>query len=339
MRVCLVVILLLLVPPACNGAELIRHCRPTTQSKANMGRTAAIGKGFVAFGARRLDPASTGAVFVYDGPGFARETKLQASDASPNSDFGESVAAHDSILVVGAQRAEHGRGAAYVFQKQPRGFVEVAKLVASDRSPNDHFGWSCSIDDGVIVIGAVHAGQSGAAYVFETRRGGKWAQTARLAPESLPENAEFGMSCGVSGNSIIVGGRQLAGAGVAYVFAKERRDWSEGTRLDPGGLSPGDRYGHAVAISGNTAVVTAAWDDNVADDSGAVYVWRGDPSWQMAKKLKDSEARMGGRFGYSVSLHGDTMLVGSPQYAVGGEKGAGMGHVYMLTGEECSTLR
>ena len=274
MRNSLLLALPLLMPLACDAAQLIRSCKPTAQAEANVGKTSAVGQGFVAFGARGIGPSNTGAVYVYDGPGFARETVLQSSDATPNSDFGVSVAADGSNLVVGAQRTEQGRSAVYVFKNQGDRFVEVAKLVADDRSPHDHFGWSCAIDGGVIVVGAFHSGRGGAAYVFENQSSGKWVQTAKLAPSSLPENAEFGISCDVSDDSIIVGGRQLEGTGLACVFDRGPRGWSEGTMLNPDGLSAGDRYGHAVAISGSTAVVTAAWDDDAANDSGTVYVWQ-----------------------------------------------------------------
>ena len=86
-----------------------------------------------------------------------------------------------------------------------------------------------------------------------------------------------------------------------------------------------DRFGNAVALSGDTLAVGANGEDsaatgidgNQADDSsdaaGAVYVFTRDPAgvWSQQAYVKASNTDAGDTFGYSVALSGDTLAVGA----------------------------
>jgi cysteine-rich repeat protein len=85
-----------------------------------------------------------------------------------------------------------------------------------------------------------------------------------------------------------------------------------------------DFFGHSVALSGDTLVVGAVFEDSAAtgingnqdddssQDSGAVYVFRRTgPAWQQEAYLKASNAGAGDYFGWSVALSGDTLAVGA----------------------------
>jgi len=85
-----------------------------------------------------------------------------------------------------------------------------------------------------------------------------------------------------------------------------------------------DEFGYAVAISGDTLVVGANREDsaatgvggnqgNGAADSGAVYVFtRSGGVWSQQAYVKASTTTAGYYFGWSVALHGETLVVGSP---------------------------
>ena len=86
-----------------------------------------------------------------------------------------------------------------------------------------------------------------------------------------------------------------------------------------------DRFGHSVAISGDTLVVGAYFEDsdstgidgnesnNSADNSGAVYVYTrsDDSSWEKQAYIKASNTMEDNYFGYSVAISGDTLVVGA----------------------------
>jgi hypothetical protein len=86
-----------------------------------------------------------------------------------------------------------------------------------------------------------------------------------------------------------------------------------------------DAFGFSVAISGDTAVVGARFEDsnatgingnqsdNSASAAGAAYVFvRNGAGWGQQAYLKASNAEVGDEFGYAVSISGDTIVVGAP---------------------------
>jgi len=93
-----------------------------------------------------------------------------------------------------------------------------------------------------------------------------------------------------------------------------------------GNADPGDRFGHAVALSadGGTLAVGAHFegsdasgidgdqDNNEAENAGAVYVFvRGEKGWQPQAYIKASNAEKSDQFGHAVALSadGDTLVV------------------------------
>ncbi len=91
--------------------------------------------------------------------------------------FGCSVSISGNMVAVGANGANSGQGAAYVFNEPAAGWADMpqtAKLTASDGAAYDSFGGSLSISGDTVVTGAEDAtvganGSQGAAYVFERR--------------------------------------------------------------------------------------------------------------------------------------------------------------------------
>ncbi|MCB1582128.1 MAG: FG-GAP repeat protein [Xanthomonadales bacterium] len=73
------------------------------------------------------------------------------------------------------------------------------------------------------------------------------------------------------------------------------------------------RYGISVALWEDVAMIGADFDDEVAVDAGAVYVYTFDGgSWVFQQKLMASDADQGDGFGGSISLQGDRVVIGSP---------------------------
>jgi hypothetical protein len=94
----------------------------------------------------------------------------------------------------------------------------------------------------------------------------------------------------------------------------------------------GDRFGRAVAISGDWAIVGAPQDDDIAEQSGAAYVYhRNGTGWIETQKLKASDPDFGDAFGWSVALSGATAVVAAPTDAPG-VSGAGSVYVFDLVG-------
>ncbi|MGH9838559.1 MAG: putative Ig domain-containing protein [Blastocatellia bacterium] len=91
-----------------------------------------------------------------------------------------------------------------------------------------------------------------------------------------------------------------------------------------------DRFGAAVALSGDTVVIGAPMNDATQWDQGSVYVFvRSGGFWTQLPKLTASDGATGDSFGAAVALSGDTLVVGAPFGAVGSN--VQQGSVYVFT--------
>ena len=242
-------------------------------------------------------------------------------------------------LVIGALGDEpRNTGAAYVFTRDARGWVQVGKLAAENRADpfagNDAgFGQSVAVHGDTIVVGAYEENHpatttdAGAAYVF-TKPATGWAdmtQTARLTASDAVASDEFGASVAVHGDTIVVGAREQTtpANGAAYIFTKPANGWADGTETAKlRGQLGGDRFGRSVAVHGDTVVVGA--HEVGANDQGEAYVFTKSAAtgvwddWDK-KKANDATARLtasdranGDKFGWSVAFDGETIVVGAP---------------------------
>ncbi|MGH8657952.1 MAG: FG-GAP repeat protein [Gammaproteobacteria bacterium] len=184
----------------------------------------------------------TAYVFVQRVGDWVEEQRLTTSDAMPDGfGFGWSVA-----LSRGGERAligspdqdcvaviESDCGAAYVFVRKHDGWVEEQKLMASDATEGDDFGWSVALRGNVALVGDRTADcpaglgvGCGAAYVF-VRQGTEWIERQKLIASDAGAFV-FGGAVALSarGKSALVGARGTVcpdgsfNCGAAYVFRK-----------------------------------------------------------------------------------------------------------------------
>ena len=153
-------------------------------------------------------------------------------------------------------------------------------------------------------------------------------QTARLEPPEK-DAGEFGLF-GLSVDLDTTGERDrlLVGAplvdvaaedgGAAYLFEDDGGEWAFRYRFDVGGAAgSGDRFGNAVALSGDTALVGAPGDSEVGREAGAVYVFdRSGEAWSRTQKLLptsyDENWDLKPTFGSRVAMAGDRAAVAVP---------------------------
>ena len=115
---------------------------------------------------------------------WEQKKKLVASDASDNDYFGSSVSIaeidNSAVAIVGAYNDSYSlfdnAGAAYIFDisSDTGEWEQKKKLLASDASNNDYFGYSVAIaktnDSTIAIIGAYNEDASaGAAYIFDDK--------------------------------------------------------------------------------------------------------------------------------------------------------------------------
>jgi len=284
-------------------------------------------------------------VFVRQGNSWAQQTSFFSGQSI------SSVAISGDTLVVGDPGDDNNSGttvdagAAQVFVHSGTTWSKQATLRASNLGAFDHFGQSVAVSGDTIVIGAPledsnatgvngdqsdnSAGNSGAAYVF-VRSGTNWTQQAYLKASNTESSDEFGLSVGLSGDTIVVGATDAdnGGAndtGAAYVFVRSGANWSQQAVLVAGNSGFFDEFGTSVAISGDTIVAGAIREDSDATgvngvgtdpaltfDSGAAYIFvRNGTAWTQQAYLKASNTGSNDFFGTSVAVSGDFVIVGA----------------------------
>jgi hypothetical protein len=88
--------------------------------------------------------------------------------------------------------------------------------------------------------------------------------------------------------------------------------WTEQAKISAGDAAWGDSFGYAVSLDGDTALIGAYLEDAAGPDSGSAYVFvRTGSTWTQQAKLTASDAAAQDWFGRSVSLSGDTAVVGA----------------------------
>ncbi|MCA9184417.1 MAG: Ig-like domain-containing protein [Pirellulaceae bacterium] len=265
--------------------------------------------------------------------------KLTPTDGAAGSQFGQSVAIDGDTVVVGAWIADangNNSGAAYVFQKDQGGadnWGQVQRLTGSDTTAADKFGFSVAISGDTVVVGAHEddpsGSASGAAYLFQRNQGGtdNWGEVVKLIASDGAAADRFGASVSVSGSTVAVGAWRAASpagaaSGAVYVFDEDQGgagNWGEARKIVPADVAANDQFGFSVAIDGDRIVAGAHLDEfsgpPFRSNAGSVYIFErdqgGGDNWGEVDKIFADSPGAGDRFGTSVDLDGDWLVVGA----------------------------
>lgn len=250
-------------------------------------------------------------------------------------------------------------GAVYVFGRIDGAWSQRAYLKSDNSDVGDNFGGSLamSADGNTLAVGVAFEDSNGtkadnslldagAAYVFVRAPDDTWSQQAYLKASNAGTQDYFGNSIALSadGNTLAVGAPlensdagQVGGdqaddsadnAGAVYVFRRANDKWSQTEYLKAVNSDANDRFGIAIAISGDgdTLAVGAYGElskatgvggdqaDNSLQNAGAAYVfvWANN-AWSQQAYIKASNTGENDQFGnaIAVSANGNTLAVGA----------------------------
>ncbi len=267
---------------------------------------------------RRFDPATSL---------WVEEQKLRASDGWPFVRFSSSVSVSGDVAVIGSPDPYgHILGSAHVRRFDPATSLWVAedKLLASDGHPSYRFGNSVAVSGDVAVVGDPLNGEngrhSGSAYVYRFNPATSlWVEEQKLLASDGAKDHFFGGSVAVSSNVVLVAAyiwsEEAASAAYVYRFNPATSRWVEEGKLVAFDGEKGKAFGDSVAVSGDVAVVGAPFDVDDGFGWGSAYVYRFNPAtsrWMEEQKLLASDCSVRARFGDSVAVSGDIVVVGAP---------------------------
>jgi len=301
---------------AVTGALVATLTNPSPASSDYFGISVAVSGNIVVVGAERDDTGATdsGSAYVFNATTGAMVAALANPTPTSSDSFGTSVAVSGNTVVVGAVFDDTGAndsGSAYVFNASSGALV--ATLANPTPASLDRFGNSVAVSGNTVVVGGftddTGANDSGSAYVFNATTGALVATLANPTPASADY---FGASVAVSNDTVVVGAYRddtaRIDSGSAYVF-----NATTGTLIATlANPSPptSDSFGASVAMSGNTVIVGAAYDDTGAINSGSAYVFNAITGAPVAILANPSSAS-NDQFGSSVSVSGNTVVVGA----------------------------
>ncbi|MCX7790338.1 MAG: FG-GAP repeat protein [Chloroflexaceae bacterium] len=246
-------------------------------------------------------------VFVRNGTAWSQQAYLKAANAGAEDQFGRSVAIAGDTIVVGAPYEDSGAsgnpndngannaGAAYVFTRSGTTWTQRAYLKASSIGAGDQFGYAVALTGNTLVASAPGEGGSGAVSVF-TGGGASWTQQAFLKAANAGTGDYFGAFVAIDGDILAVGApgeasgnpadpndNSAPNAGAAYVFTRNGATWTQRGYLKASNAQAEDLFGTSTAISGDTVVVGAPYEDGSgpapnesAPNAGAAYVFLSD---------------------------------------------------------------
>jgi choice-of-anchor B domain-containing protein len=243
--------------------------------------------------------------------------------------FGTTIAVAENLMAVGAPRTAGGRGAVYVFERDPAGnWAERAKLVANEGTDGMRFGASVAVAPNALLIGAPGAadGQGSVVVFSRGQTAGAWTESGRLSGSGTTAGDAFGAALAISNDALVVGAPGPGGAlfgqaqgrpGQAFVLRRGANgSWTEEGKLTVTGVERLRALGSAVAIDGDDVYLPFPMAEQ---GTGTIYHFRRQAgTWVQAGTIGPETPERSTFFGASIAVAGTEMAVGAPNANQGG---------------------
>jgi hypothetical protein len=260
--------------------------------------------------------SGVGTVYTFSGSGssYTFGQAINGGSVSGSTNFGNRVALDSTGTM--AVIDSFGQGVGYTLSEVltksgANWFPGVSIMLPS----NDNFASAAAVDNGTVVISGSYG-----AYVYGTSGG--TPQTLEpsdftpMSPLTGSVAGYFGYAIALSGNTLLVLGEPIDASGLlghfGYVFVRSGSAWTQQAKLVPSDLADtsSGSFNFSIALDGTTAALASTNGVYVFTQSGS--------TWTQVQKLVPPSGAPA--FGMSVSLSGNTMVVGG--YDVDVSKGA-----------------
>lgn len=197
--------------------------------------------------------------------------------------------------------------------------------IQGDGASGDNFGVAVTVSgsvavvgaygDVVVVPGAPNGIAQGSAYVYSRQTDDSWLQTQKLVPTPIGEDGDnFGVALALDGSQLVIAAPRRSAAtqpeaGAVFVYGPGVSGWAQKQELSAPVPAAGNRFGTAVALSGDWLAVGVP---NAGD--GRVDLFRRQPDGQytFAASLLPESSTKPARFGAALAMRDDRLLIGAP---------------------------
>ena len=249
--------------------------------------------------------------FVRNGLRWRENGVLIPADNRALTEFGSAISLNGSRAVItGVINGDDG--AAYVFRREGDRWIEEANLL--EVSPLSSLTGPVRLEGDTI---AVLDKRSSQVLFFSRHKGAGWVRDAAIR---VFDDPGFGgallASLSLRGDLLAVGTPNTSDARGSVVFFEHSQEgWNKtGTLTAPNG-EPLDWFGASVMLGDGFLVVGAPRRDNYAPESGKVYLFRRvADEWILDEEWSSPRDDVFNRFGASMELEGDILVIGAPGY-------------------------
>ncbi len=252
---------------------------------------------------------------------------LYGSLVGNDDHFGTDLAMAGNQAIIGVKN-NNSPGRAYLFELNNGLWGETQILSQSHNDFSSTYGEQVEMNSTHLLIADprddAHGKDAGAVFPHLPDNG-SWIQSGSMEMENGANFDYFGWSISLSGDRALVGayGDDDNGeeSGAAYILDWDGQTWVKTHKLKASDGAAGDQFGHAVALSGDTAVIGAHGKDGILDeDIGQAYVFQyTQGQWMEVQTLRKVPSNADQEFGRYVAIDGDHILVnsiGNPGYDV-----------------------
>ncbi len=274
-------------------------------------------------------------IYFRNNGSWGEQADITSNNANIGDKFGTSVSITDTWAIIGCPYKSVGansdEGSVYVFKRNGTTWTQFAELTGSNATTNDNFGYSVSIENDIIVVGApgddINIGgnsivDQGSIYVFEFN-GSSWVQRAKLFDPVASLGAKLGFSADVdvnnSGGYYIIGGAPYEDVGsnpqqgTAHVWGSlnDPTTWTLVTKLTSSIAYDDDNFGYSVSVDNQNFGVGAPNYSTTNVGVAFYFKWNGS-AWVQHSLPSGSETD--DKAGLSVSCYGDKIMTSIPGY-------------------------
>ncbi len=231
-----------------------------------------------------------------------------------NYEFGRKID-FDGNRVIGSSKVTSTEYA-HIFELDVNNnFVFMDSLYTSD-TYESQFGNNVAISGDYAAVAdhynTENGSLSGAVFIFKFDSGtGLWNEEAKLIGSNVGYNSRFGTALAMDGDRLAVS--TLNGQEI-YIFERNTSGiWNEVAIASPSTTTANFSFGFEIDLDGNYLAVGDRFNNNMASQGGAVFIFEHDGSnnWTEYQVIYSSDIAAQDYFGYDLDLNGDKLIVGA----------------------------
>jgi hypothetical protein len=250
-------------------------------------------------------------IFKNQGGNWIQQQKLVPGEIEAYDMFGVSVEIQGDYAIIGAKEdysyTHNQNGAVYIYKRNGETWDKQQIITASDGAMSDAFGYTLSIYDDTLIVGAPYdddnGENTGSVYVFKLIDE-SWIQDTKLTASDAKNYDFFGSSISLYQDTVVIGAISssyfhIDKIGSAYIFKRNDESWTQEAILRASDENTYNEFGNEVSIYDDIAVINS---------KSYSYVFEYENSLWIQKEKLDISFEKG-----TVDTQKDTIIIGASQ--------------------------